>query len=235
MVSDDEDIGSRHVPRVNLNQDWFKPLSPSTSGPLPPVVIREPEPGKFQPLLEAQGKGKEKVSEEQAAQRRTPATAKPSGLIETSSLYAVLGLTVSETDSADEVSPKTNAEAQEEGQGGTNPGNAGVSQTLSSHVQMDEEFTATAYPKVQENLKLLTEGDVRLEDPASSAATMSSLQNLDKEISFTNQFLTDKLQEDEPEKTNTEAEVQSLVTVPIHQDTSSVPLMTTLVIDLSVS
>ncbi|GKA01206.1 hypothetical protein Tco_0673871 [Tanacetum coccineum] len=27
MVSDDEDIGSRHVPKVNLNQDWFKPLS----------------------------------------------------------------------------------------------------------------------------------------------------------------------------------------------------------------
>ncbi|GKG25025.1 hypothetical protein Tco_0395653 [Tanacetum coccineum] len=64
--------------------------------------------------------------------RRTPATAKPSGLVETSSLYAVLGLTVSETDSADEVSLKTNAEAQEEGQGGTNPGDAGVSQTLSS-------------------------------------------------------------------------------------------------------
>ncbi|GJZ55498.1 hypothetical protein Tco_0610691 [Tanacetum coccineum] len=27
MVSDDEDIGSRHIPRVNLNQDWFKPFS----------------------------------------------------------------------------------------------------------------------------------------------------------------------------------------------------------------
>ncbi|GKF27948.1 hypothetical protein Tco_0094290, partial [Tanacetum coccineum] len=27
MVFDDEDIGSRHIPRVNLNQDWFKPLS----------------------------------------------------------------------------------------------------------------------------------------------------------------------------------------------------------------
>ncbi|GJR75165.1 hypothetical protein Tco_0087530 [Tanacetum coccineum] len=27
MVSDDEDIGSRHISRVNLNQDWFKPLS----------------------------------------------------------------------------------------------------------------------------------------------------------------------------------------------------------------
>ncbi|GKA71012.1 hypothetical protein Tco_0777151 [Tanacetum coccineum] len=60
---------------------------------------------------------------------------------------------------------------------------------------MDEEFTATAYPK----------------------------------------FLAEKSQEDEPEKTNTEVEVQSLVTVPIHQDTSLVPLMTTPVIDLSVS
>ncbi|GJZ56878.1 hypothetical protein Tco_0612372 [Tanacetum coccineum] len=27
MVSDDEDIGSRHIPKINLKQDWFKPLS----------------------------------------------------------------------------------------------------------------------------------------------------------------------------------------------------------------
>ncbi|GKC43456.1 hypothetical protein Tco_1061178 [Tanacetum coccineum] len=27
MVSDDEDIGSRHIPKVSLNQAWFKPLS----------------------------------------------------------------------------------------------------------------------------------------------------------------------------------------------------------------
>ncbi|GJZ73609.1 hypothetical protein Tco_0637755 [Tanacetum coccineum] len=42
----------------------------------------------------------------------------------------------------------------------------------------------------------------------------------------------EKPQEEEPGKTNVEAEVQSIVSVPIHQDTSSVPLMTTLVIDL---
>ncbi|GKE12750.1 hypothetical protein Tco_1416301 [Tanacetum coccineum] len=89
---------------------------PAPQGLFPPEVIREPEPGKFQPLPEVQGKGKEKVSEEQAAQRRTPATAEPSGLVETSSLYAELGLTVSKTDSDEEVSPETNAEAQEEGQ-----------------------------------------------------------------------------------------------------------------------
>nr|GFC85411.1 hypothetical protein [Tanacetum cinerariifolium] len=36
-------------------------------GPLPPVVIREPELGKYQPLPEVPGKGKAKVTEEQVA------------------------------------------------------------------------------------------------------------------------------------------------------------------------
>ena len=101
--------------------------------------------------------------------------------------------------------------------------------------QMNEEFTTTAYLNVQENLKLPTEGDERLEEPANSARTLSSLQQLDKELSFADQFLAEKSQEDEPEKPNNEAEVQSMVTVPIHQDTSSAPLMTTPVIDLTAS
>ncbi|GKG61387.1 hypothetical protein Tco_0619112, partial [Tanacetum coccineum] len=54
---------------------------------------------------------------------------------------------------------------------------------------MDKEFTKMAYPNVQENLKLPTEDQVRLEEPASSAETLSSLLNLDKELSFSNQFL----------------------------------------------
>ncbi|GJV44272.1 hypothetical protein Tco_1428808 [Tanacetum coccineum] len=99
--------------------------------------------------------------------------------------------------------------------------------------QIDDEFTATAYPKVQENLKLPTEGEVRHKEPASSVGTLSSMKNLDKYLSFTYQFLVEKSQEDEPEKTNTEAEVQSMVMAPIHQDTSSVPLMTTPVIDIT--
>ncbi|GKF93984.1 hypothetical protein Tco_0283684, partial [Tanacetum coccineum] len=67
------------------------------------------------------------------------------------------------------------------------------------------------------------------------AGTLSSLQHLDKELSFDDQFLVEKSQEDGPEKTNTESEVQSMVSVPIHRDTSFVPLMTTSVIDLTVS
>ncbi|GKF28695.1 hypothetical protein Tco_0095037, partial [Tanacetum coccineum] len=64
---------------------------------------------------------------------------------------------------------------------------------------------------------------------------MSSLQNFDKELSFTNQFLVVKSQEDKPDKSNAKAEDQSMVTVPIHRDTSSAPLMTTPVIDLTMS
>ncbi|GJR14118.1 retrovirus-related pol polyprotein from transposon TNT 1-94 [Tanacetum coccineum] len=228
---------------------------PAPRGPLPPVVIREPEPGKLQSLPKVQGKGKEKVGEEQAAQvllnlqtpkkknpakqyifqRRTPAIEEPSG------------------------QAGSDPGKQVEGQAGSDPGVAADSRIQPSHVvhagpnlehmnlevsdtspqpnpeQMDEEFTTTAYPNVQENLKIPTEGEVRLEEPASSAGTLSSMQNLDKELSFTNQFLAEKSQEDEPEKTNTEVEVQSMVTVPIHQDTSSVPLMTSPIIDLTVS
>ncbi|GJZ48577.1 putative ribonuclease H-like domain-containing protein [Tanacetum coccineum] len=189
---------------------------------------KAPSPAK-RSKAEVQGKGKEKVSDEQVAldllnlqtlkkkspadqyifQRRTSTQTEPTGHDESSLLYA-----------------------------GPNPGDAEASQPPSSHIvnagpnlehmdleasdtsiqpnpeQMDEEFTTTAYPNVQENLKLPTEGEVRLEEPASSAGTMSSLKHLDKELNFVDQFLVEKSQEDEPEKTNTESEVQSMVTVP---------------------
>ncbi|GKD72362.1 hypothetical protein Tco_1330644, partial [Tanacetum coccineum] len=126
------------------------------------------------------------------------------------------GLTDSGMESDKEVSSEMNVQGQEEGQGGTNPGDAGVSQTPSSHVvhagpnldhmdlgiaeassqpnteQMDDEFTATAYPKVQENIKLPTEGEVRLKEPASSVGALSSMKNLDKDLSFIDQFLVEK-------------------------------------------
>ncbi|GJT61196.1 retrovirus-related pol polyprotein from transposon TNT 1-94 [Tanacetum coccineum] len=283
-------IGDEEADLQKAVEESLKEVHSARQGPLPPVVIREPESGKFQPLPEVQGKGKEKVSDEQVAldlltlqtpkkkspadqfifQRRTSTPTESSGHDESSSLYVELGLTDSETDSDEEVPgmvARVQAEGQagpnpgehDEGQAGPNPGDAAASQPPSSHVvhagpnlehmdleasdtsiqpnpeQMDEEFTTTAYPNVQENLKLPTEGEVRLEEPASSAGTLSSLQHLDKELSFADQFLVEKSQEDEPEKTNTESEVQSMVTVPIHQDTSSVPLMTTPVIDLTVS
>ncbi|GJX58293.1 hypothetical protein Tco_0289683 [Tanacetum coccineum] len=170
-------------------------------------------------------KGKEKVVEEQAAhdlltlqtpkkkspteqfifQRRNPSYAhESSSTLMIAAMDAELNLTDSETESDEEAS-KINARNQEEGQAGPNPGVQDEGQlTNLKPEQMDEEFTTTAYPNVQENLKLLTE----------------------------DQFFMEKPQEEELRKTNTEAEVQSMVSVPIHQDTSSVPPMTTPVIDL---
>ncbi|GKD78610.1 hypothetical protein Tco_1341231 [Tanacetum coccineum] len=111
-------------------------------GEPPLVVIREPEPGKYEPLPEVQGKGKEKVGEEQVAQvllnlqtpkkknpaeqfifqRRTPSPTIPSSHEESSSLYDELGLTNSETDSDNEVSRDINPKAHIEGQAGSDPG-----------------------------------------------------------------------------------------------------------------
>ncbi|GJX66383.1 hypothetical protein Tco_0300726 [Tanacetum coccineum] len=118
-------FGDEEVNVQKAIEESLKDAYPTCQGLLPPVVIREPESRKYQPLPEVQ---------------------EPSGLAESSSLYVELGLTDSETDSNEEVSPEINAVAQEEGQAGpnpdeqdkgqagSNPGDAAVDQPQSSHV-----------------------------------------------------------------------------------------------------
>ncbi|GJX07667.1 hypothetical protein Tco_0195599, partial [Tanacetum coccineum] len=160
-----------------------KMVKESSEGPLPPVLIREPESRKFQPLPEVQGKGKDKVGEEQAAQvllnlqtpkkksptdqyifqRRSSAPTEPSGHDESSSLYAELGLTDSETESDEEVpgidardqdkgQAGPNSGIQDEGQDGSNPGDVAVSQPQPSHVV--HAGPNLEHIDVEENLKL---------------------------------------------------------------------------------
>ncbi|GJY93350.1 retrovirus-related pol polyprotein from transposon TNT 1-94 [Tanacetum coccineum] len=202
-----------------------------TQGPAHPVVIREPESGRIQPLLEVQGKGKEKVVEEQAAhdlltlqtpqkksladqfifQKRPPMPTESSVHAELPSMDAELNLTDSETESDEETSKINvgnqegqagpNLGEQDEGRVGPNPGTSDAS-TQQKPKQMDEENPVLS-PK------------------------------LNKDLSFIDQFFMEKPHEEESGKTNAEIEVQSMVLVPIHQDTSSVPSMTTLVIDLT--
>nr|GEW48768.1 hypothetical protein [Tanacetum cinerariifolium] len=119
----------------------LKEQAERTQGPARPMIIREPDSKRFQPLPEVQGKGKEKVVEEQAThdlltlqtpknkspvdqfifQRRTPMPAEASGPAESPSLDAKLALTDSETESDDEA-PKINTGDQNEGQAGPNSG-----------------------------------------------------------------------------------------------------------------
>ncbi|GKB18048.1 hypothetical protein Tco_0851971, partial [Tanacetum coccineum] len=96
-----------------------------------------------------------------------------------------------------------------------------------------DEFIANVYPKVHESLKFPADEHVILEDPPSSTGTLSSMKNLEDAYTIGDQFFNDKSTEDEPGKLNVEAEVVSMVTVPIYQASSSVPPMSTPVIDLS--
>ncbi|GJV74157.1 hypothetical protein Tco_1494152 [Tanacetum coccineum] len=249
-------------------EESLKDAHGAPRGPLPPVVFRETDTGKFQPLPEVEGKGKEKVGAEQAAQRRTFAPTEPLGHDESSSLYVELGLTESDTESDKEMPPVVKSGDQDEGQAGPDPGiqdkgqaepnpdDVAESQPLSTpgvhagpnleHTdaeatdatsqpqpgQMDEEFTTTAYPNVQENLKLTVDEPVIPEEPASSTGTLSSLQHLAKDFSFGDQFFNDKPSEADNEKTTADTEAESMVSVTIHQDTSAIPPMTSPVIDL---
>nr|GEW55965.1 retrovirus-related Pol polyprotein from transposon TNT 1-94 [Tanacetum cinerariifolium] len=89
-------------------------------GPLPPVVFREPDSGKFQPLPETPKKVN--PAEQYIFQRRTPAPTKPSSHAESPSIYAKLGLTDRDTESDEEVSPVVRIRAQDKGQARPNPG-----------------------------------------------------------------------------------------------------------------
>nr|GEY91023.1 hypothetical protein [Tanacetum cinerariifolium] len=96
--------------------------------------------------------------------------------------------------------------------------------------QLDEGFTATAYPKVQESLKLAVEEHVLLEEPASSSGTLSSLQHLSKDISFGDLFFSDRHSDADK---NAKTEVESMMNVPIQQAMSLISLTTSPIIDLT--
>nr|GEY58620.1 hypothetical protein [Tanacetum cinerariifolium] len=194
------------------------------------MVIWEPEYRRIQSLPKVQGKGKEKLIDKQVAhtlldlntpkkksasnqyilQKRTPKNAEPTGP-SSQPKDEMITMTNSEMDS-DEIAKPVNKEKDASNRELTII-NAGV----------QDEGQAGSNPRKQD------EGQAG-SNHESSTRTLSSLLNLQKELSFTDQFFMEKPQEEEPEKTNAESEVQSMVTVPIHQDTSSVPLIALLLI-----
>ncbi|GJT95355.1 retrovirus-related pol polyprotein from transposon TNT 1-94 [Tanacetum coccineum] len=193
-------VKKRHPPyyeEANLQRALelsLKEQGERTQGPARPVVIREPDSGRIQPLPEVQGKRKEK--------RRTPMPAEPSEHADSPSLDAELAFTDSEMKSKEEV-PVIKAGDQDEGQAGPNPGEQDKGQ---ARLNLGDVVESQPQPSHVENLKLLTEDEAILEEPASSAGTLSSLQNLDKDLIFTDQFFMEKPQEEEPRKTNAEVE-----------------------------
>nr|GEU51964.1 monodehydroascorbate reductase [Tanacetum cinerariifolium] len=221
-----------------------------SKGSLPPVVIRELESGKYQPLPEVPGKGKAKVTEEQSdneeesekvmlgaeegGQDEGQAGPNPGAQAkdQTGSDAGAQadGQAGSNPDETSKSQAGSNPDETSKGQAGPDPGDAEAKvQSISSPVvhagsdrehmdldvanvspqpsteQLDDGFTATVYPNVQDNLKLAVEEPVLLEEPASSSGTLSSLQNL----------------------------IESMVNVTIQQAMSSISLMTSSIIDLT--
>nr|GEV54876.1 reverse transcriptase domain-containing protein [Tanacetum cinerariifolium] len=111
----------------------------------------------------------------------------------------------------------------DKGQAGSDPGKTPKSRPPPDDDKIDEEQARSDPGK----------SHVILEDPPSSSETLSSMKNLDDTYTFRDQFFNDKSTEDEPGKHNVDAKVVSMVTVPIHQASTSIPPLSTPIIDLS--
>nr|GEV30554.1 hypothetical protein [Tanacetum cinerariifolium] len=144
----DEDADYQKAVEESIKDAYALP-----KGPLPPVVIREPESGKYQFLLEVSGKGKAKVTEEQVAhdllslqkhKKTSPAdqyifrrrVSEPTGSFRhDESPYALLGQSDNEEESEkvvlgaekggqDEGQAGSNLDETSKGQAGPDPGDA---------------------------------------------------------------------------------------------------------------
>nr|GEW38205.1 E-beta-farnesene synthase [Tanacetum cinerariifolium] len=225
-------------------EESMKSIYDVPRGPLPPVVAHG--------IPSLQKPKKKSPTDQYIFQRRTSTPTGSSDHDEPS--YAELGQF--ESEEFKKVVPGADEGGQ--GQAGPDPGNAGADvQSIPSHVvhtgsdreymdldvadvspqpsteQMEERFTATTYLKVQENLKLTVEEHVLLEEPASSLGTLSSLQHLSKDISFGDLFFSDKPSDADNDKANVETKVESIITVTIQQDMSSIPPKMSPIIDLT--
>ncbi|GJR39543.1 hypothetical protein Tco_1215227 [Tanacetum coccineum] len=129
--------------------------------------------------------------------------------------------------------PPPDDDKMDEDQAGPDPGESRVALAGQNPEPTHEEFMANVYPNVHESLKFPADEHVILEDPLSSSGTLSSMKNLDDAYTIGDQFLNDKSTEDELGKLNVKSEVVSMVIVPIHQASSSVPPLSIPIIDLS--
>ncbi|GKD99970.1 retrovirus-related pol polyprotein from transposon TNT 1-94 [Tanacetum coccineum] len=201
---DDEEADIQRALELSLKEQGER-----TQGPAHPVVLREPVSEKFQPLPEVQGKGKEKVVEEQAAhdlltlqtpkkkspteqfifQRRPPMPTESSAHAESPSMDAELNLTDSETESDEEAS-KINA-GNQEGQAGPNPSIQDEGQAGPNPGEQDEG-QAGPNPGIAAESQLQTSHVVhagpnleRMTLGTSDASTQQKPEQMDEEFTTT--------------------------------------------------
>ncbi|GJT71599.1 hypothetical protein Tco_1030885 [Tanacetum coccineum] len=228
LLNPDLKTQRRRYKQKSILKESLTDAYPTQRGPLPPVVFRETDTGKLQPLPE----------------RHTPVPSEPVGHEESSSLYDELGLYGSDTESDEEMPSVVRSGAQDEGQARPDPGKLDDGHAGPDPGKLDEGQTGPNPDDVAESQPLptpsvlagpnLEHSDVEITDPSkepvSFTGTLSSLQHLAKDFSFGDQFLNDKPSEADNEKTTANTEAESMVSITIQQDTSVFPPMTSPVI-----
>nr|GEX72704.1 retrovirus-related Pol polyprotein from transposon TNT 1-94 [Tanacetum cinerariifolium] len=217
------------------------------------MAIREPVAEASRPLLVVEGNGKAIATDEQATQsllallmrhQLDPCTFVNIVRDSSSPADAEIGADIEKTNSGgdteilqiDEVQGKdvddqVNSEEKTvelyQGQAGSDLGKTPESQPPQEQEFMEEDQDQTL------DLKLPAAEHVILEEPLSSSRNLSSMKNLDDAYTIGDQFLNDKPTEDKSSKLNVDSKVVFMVTVLIHQTSSSISLLSTPIIDLS--
>ncbi|GKB10594.1 retrovirus-related pol polyprotein from transposon TNT 1-94 [Tanacetum coccineum] len=211
------------------------------------VTIRDPVSETTSKLHEVVGKGKAVVTEEQVAhslidlskKKRTtnqfilvrqseteiaaPKSDKDQGEVDSSTITSGVSIPVSVPEKAHEALAGPDPEPMKEDQTRSDSGKLHVSLAGPNPEHMDDEFLGTAYPKVHENLKHITDERVIDDKPESHSGSMSSMKNLDDSFNFGDQFLHDKPTEDDQEKSKVREESDSTIPESSHQIVTSTP------------
>ncbi|GKD02990.1 hypothetical protein Tco_1177964, partial [Tanacetum coccineum] len=143
--------------------------------------------------------------------------------VDSSTVTSGVSIPVSDPVKAHEALAEPDPEPMQEDQTGSDSGKLYVSLAGPNPEHMDDEFLATAYPKVHENLKLITGERVINDKPESHSGSMSSLKNLDDTVNFGDQFLHDQPTEDDQEQEMSEVKKTDLSADVLASIRSQVP------------
>nr|GEV84170.1 hypothetical protein [Tanacetum cinerariifolium] len=247
LIDKDEEV--HHEPErqgegVDYDQMSLETFQAHCQAPIGGVAICEPIAEATRQLPVVEGKGKAIATDEQAAQSLLDLHKPKKTNAET---CAIIDKTNSEGDTeilhigeeqGEDVAYKSRPPPKrvliEEDQAGPNPRQSHVALAGLDPEPMHNDFGTSMYPQVHESLKHPDKEHAQVENLLSSTGTLSSMKNLDANT-FDDKFFNDKPTKKEPDKTNMETKFKSMVTILIHQASSSIPLLSTPVIDLTPS
>ncbi|GKD87644.1 hypothetical protein Tco_1358798, partial [Tanacetum coccineum] len=197
---------------------------PQGRAPVGGVTIRDPVSETTPKLPEVVGKGKAIVTEEQVAHSLIDLSKKK----RTTDQFILVRHDQTPHDST------TGPSSQPEDDTSEKVIHESSSTSDSERTESETEAAAPkAYPKVHENLKLITNERVIEDNPESHSGSMSSMKNLEDTDNFGDQFLYDKPTEDDQEKSKVVDESDSTIPDPSHQNVTATPPVIAPVTDFS--